>query len=865
MKKLYILIFSILISGLSFGQTVFINEIHYDNTGSDLNEGVEIAGPAGTDLTGYTITPYNGNGGATYTPITSLSGIIPDEGGTGYGTIWFPIGPLQNGAPDGIALDNSGSLIQFISYEGSFTATNGVASGVTSTDIVVSEAGTVEGSSLQLTGTGSTYTNFSWATEATATPGTINSGQTFGGTPVPTLTIVDGPANGSSIELPSLEASGDIIWSPINFNVDTQANGGDGYISFTVTDDDTAVVINNVDVFDITIPTLFGPLTPEHTYSFVAELLNYDGSPLDPAVIYDVTVTVLLPPTNSMVITGVFDVQNNSTPKGIELYVLQNIPDLSSFGVGSANNGGGTDGEEFTFPAVAANQGDYIYIVGSGQGTDFNAFFENSITVYESGAMFINGDDAIELFESNQVIDVFGDINFAGTGTAWDYVDGWAYRNDATGPDGNNFEISNWSFSGTVNLDGTTNSASTQPFPIGTYSTILNTDPTIAIFEGPSSGSTIDLSPEELSGSLEFVVTNFNVDTQGNGGDGYIVWTVINTTTSTAHDEGGPLYDFTPDPFIPLESNNSYYFVAQLISYTTSNVVAEYTLNINALGYTDVSSVAELRAVTDDGYYRLTNEALLTFQQSFRGQKFIQDATGGILIDDNNGRISSIYDINDGITNIRGQVSEFSGMKQLIPSADYGAPSSTGNTITPQTVTLADLTANAEQYESELVQVISVTIDNSVNTTFLNGTEYAMTQSSDNFNFRTTFYDVDYISATVPITATDIVGIVNERSGSLYYLTARNANDFSVDILSNDTFEANNFKFYPNPTNLGYINISSKNSARMDVAVFDILGKQVLNKTVRNNTLDVSGLTSGIYIMKVSQDNASITKKLVIQ
>ena len=51
----------------------------------------------------------------------------------------------------------------------------------------------------------------------------------------------------------------------------------------------------------------------------------------------------------------------------------------------------------------------------------------------------------------------------------------------------------------------------------------------------------------------------------------------------------------------------------------------------------------------------------------------------------------------------------------------------------------------------------------------------------------------------------------------------------------------------------------------MDVAVFDILGKQVLNKTVRNNTLDVSGLTSGIYIMKVSQDNANITKKLVIQ
>ena len=77
--------------------------------------------------------------------------------------------------------------------------------------------------------------------------------------------------------------------------------------------------------------------------------------------------------------------------------------------------------------------------------------------------------------------------------------------------------------------------------------------------------------------------------------------------------------------------------------------------------------------------------------------------------------------------------------------------------------------------------------------------------------------------------------------------------------------EINNLKVYPNPTSLGYVNISSKNNAKMSVRVFDILGKQVLNKTVSNNTLDVSGLTSGMYIMKVSQDNAHVTKKLVIQ
>jgi hypothetical protein len=48
-------------SGGSATTVVFINEIHYDNTSTDTNEGIEIAGTAGTDLTGWTIELYNGN------------------------------------------------------------------------------------------------------------------------------------------------------------------------------------------------------------------------------------------------------------------------------------------------------------------------------------------------------------------------------------------------------------------------------------------------------------------------------------------------------------------------------------------------------------------------------------------------------------------------------------------------------------------------------------------------------------------------------------------------------------------------------------------------------------------------------------
>ena len=78
-------------------------------------------------------------------------------------------------------------------------------------------------------------------------------------------------------------------------------------------------------------------------------------------------------------------------------------------------------------------------------------------------------------------------------------------------------------------------------------------------------------------------------------------------------------------------------------------------------------------------------------------------------------------------------------------------------------------------------------------------------------------------------------------------------------------FSKNSFKVFPNPTSLGYINISSNNPSAMKVGVYDILGKRVISETVSNNRLDVSKLNTGIYVMKISQDNATVTKKLVIK
>ena len=163
------------------GQSVFINEIHYDNTGTDSDEAIEVAGPAGTDLTGYSLVLYNGSNGSVYNTV-NLSGTLTDQQG-GYGTlaVLFPVNGIQNGAPDGIALaDAGGNLIQFLSYEGSFTAIGGVADGILSTAIGVDEPGVPVGTSLQLGGEGTRYEDFSWQTATASTYNAVNNNQIFG-------------------------------------------------------------------------------------------------------------------------------------------------------------------------------------------------------------------------------------------------------------------------------------------------------------------------------------------------------------------------------------------------------------------------------------------------------------------------------------------------------------------------------------------------------------------------------------------------------------------------------------------------------------------------------------------------------------
>ena len=184
-KNLLLSIVLVALAVYGVGQNAWINELHYDNVSTDVGEFVEIVieNPGSYTLSDFAVCLYNGSGGATYGSETVDNFTVGTTVGDFTIYSWYPTS-IQNGAPDGLALSYQGTLIsdQFLSYEGAFSATDGPANGVTSVDIGVAEtSSTPIGESLQLSGSGTSYFNFTWQIPAAETPGNENNGQSLGG------------------------------------------------------------------------------------------------------------------------------------------------------------------------------------------------------------------------------------------------------------------------------------------------------------------------------------------------------------------------------------------------------------------------------------------------------------------------------------------------------------------------------------------------------------------------------------------------------------------------------------------------------------------------------------------------------------
>ena len=118
--------------------------------------------------------------------------------------------------------------------------------------------------------------------------------------------------------------------------------------------------------------------------------------------------------------------------KAIHLFADSTISNLSIYGLGVANNGGGTDGQEYRFPAISVLAGTHILLA-----RDTSALLPYFGECKENFGLFLidnlgivnqNGNDAIELFRAGSAIETYGNVNEDGTGKTWEYTGAWAYK-----------------------------------------------------------------------------------------------------------------------------------------------------------------------------------------------------------------------------------------------------------------------------------------------------------------------------------------------------------------------------------------------------------------------------------------------------
>jgi len=180
---------------------------------------------------------------------------------------------------------------------------------------------------------------------------------------------------------------------------------------------------------------------------------------------------------SNLSLQGVIDFTTPSfgnTGKAIHVKALQNIADLSIYGIGVANNGGGSDGEEYNFDPISVLAGEDILVARD--VSVINSYFSYCFSEFDhvlqaNTNISQNGDDAIELFMNGLVVETFGDINVDGTGQPWEYLDSWAYKINS-GTTGS-FVLGDWSFGGINCTDGSTtiyDASCLYPiFPLKTY------------------------------------------------------------------------------------------------------------------------------------------------------------------------------------------------------------------------------------------------------------------------------------------------------------------------------------------------------------------------------------------------------------
>ncbi|MDD4560125.1 MAG: chitobiase/beta-hexosaminidase C-terminal domain-containing protein [Candidatus Cloacimonetes bacterium] len=442
-------------------------------------------------------------------------------------------------------------------------------------------------------------------------------------------------------------------------------------------------------------------------------------------------VTEPIPPAANLFFSEYLEGSSNN--KALEIYNASGAPVvLSNYRVDLYANGATTPGNTLTLSGTLADASMFIIANASSIPTILDVADVTATVTY------FNGDDAVALvyIPDESIIDVIGEIG-NDPGTAWNVAGvtnatlNHTLIRKPTVATGN----SNWAAQQGTNAEDSEWIVMAQDYiadlGLHTYNPGGNPMASAPVFDPPAGAYLVPI----------------NVSLSSSTPDAVIRYTTDGSEPTATY---GTIYS-TP---IAISASTTIKAIAYADGYDPSIVVeATYAYP------TPISNIAALRTQpTGNTYvYTLTGEAVLTFQLSNRNQKYIQDATAAILIDDYSAVITSTYNLYDGITGITGYLSLYNQLLQFIPVADPGPATSANNVVEPEVRTLASLTS-ADQ--CKLIKVMDISFLSTG--TFSSSAQNINVEDASGSLVLRTFTGADYAGTTIPVDPVNLICLVGQ-------------------------------------------------------------------------------------------------------
>ena len=332
--------------------------------------------------------------------------------------------------------------------------------------------------------------------------------------------------------------------------------------------------------------------------------------------------------------------------------------------------------------------------------------------------------------------------------------------------------------------------------------------------------------------------------------------------TITCSTEGASIY-YTTDGTNPTSASTQYTGAIAVSTNTTIKAIAvlgednSFVATARYTFPTFVENIAALYAIVNpNGTYKLTGDVTFVYRND--RNMYVKDATAGLLIYDQNNKITTEYVEGDVISGgISGTISNYHGLLEYVPVLNTAASTQNTGAVAPIVVTVEQL--NTNNYVSQLVTVEGVTVATGATYTAGNtGDNITFSQNGNDAIMRNNFKTLDMtIADNSNLNITGFAAINNENT----QIYPRNNEDISV-ITSVEELSAE-VSIYPNPTtDILNINLNGMNAQRVELV--NVNGQVVMTEAINgdNAVVSLASQPTGMYFVRIYTDSEVIVSKV---